>query len=149
MTVVREHAGHPWYVEGRYYPTALQAKRAWEILERKLTRDPSEDGAGVFRLAPNPDRPSIPTGAPADAYMVVVVTFDKTMIDKAKRLMKGGVEWNPADGMCDSLIYRRARMVEAHNRAGGPAGRLRIRRPESSGAHIHEDGTVDESVREG
>jgi hypothetical protein len=142
MTVVRELAGQPWYVEAAHYPTAIMAKRAWERAERKLILGPGEDGIGVTRLAPNPDPAAISTGAPPGAHIVAVVTLNQGIVPRAIRALRDGTSWDPPPEFCDTLIHRRARMMLAQ--VDSDRGRVVIRRPEGRGAHLRIDGELIE-----
>lgn len=148
MTVVREQPGSTWYVEAVYYPSGLMAKRAWEHVEAKLKLDRGEDGCGVTRLAPNPDGNAIPSGLKADMHAVVVVTTDRRLLEKAKRLLRDGTPWDPVEGFCDTLIARRQRMLQgrlAHAlRQQKDGGEVVIRRPENRGARLFESGQIRE-----
>jgi hypothetical protein len=139
MTVVQESGGVRWYVEAREYPTALMAKRAWELCERKLTRAPGEEGVGVTRLGPNPEKNAIPSGMHPPKPAVIVVTRSEPMLKQAQRLM-GGEPWEPAHLLISALIYRRVEIEKAQNRHG----RIVVRRPEQRGARIYVDGSVVE-----
>jgi hypothetical protein len=152
MTVVRELYGDTWYVEAVCYPSGLMAKRAWEHANAKLTLGPGEDGCGVTRLAPSPDGATIPSGIPNELlHAVVVVTTDRRVLEKAKRLLRGGEPWDPVEGFCDTLIARRARMLKGRfayslsQQKGG--GAVVIRRPEDQGARVFETGQIREPGR--
>jgi hypothetical protein len=148
MTVVRESYGETWYVEAVSYPSGLMAKRAWEHVHAKLKLERGDDGAGITRLAPNPDGNAIPTGLNKPLHAVVVVTTDQRVMEKAKRLLKDGEPWEPVAEFCDTLIARRARMLQgrlAHalqQQKGG--GDIVIRRPEGRGARVYESGQIRE-----
>jgi hypothetical protein len=147
VITVRDHGfGGLWYLVAAYYPTALQAKTAWEHAERKLIRRPGDEGIGVYRLGPNPESDTWESGAPADAHAVVAVTLNEPTARKAERLLRGGTSWTPTDSFADALILRRAKVVTA---TGDTGGRLVIRRPEGRGGHLTPEGDMREQAGEG
>jgi len=147
VITARDH-GHAglWYLVAVHYPTALQAKAAWEHAERKLIRRPGDEGIGVYRLSPNPDSAAWESGAPADAHAVVAVTLDEQIARKAERLLRGGTGWTPTDSFADALILRRAKVVTT---VGDTGGRLVIRRPDGRGGHLTPEGDMREQTGEG
>lgn len=136
--MIREHAGHRWFVEARSYPTAVMARAAWERVEGKLNQAAGDGGIGVYRVAPNPAG-GLRSGE-TQAHAVVVVTMHEPTAKKAVRLMRGE-SWEIGEDFADSLIARRARVVMAHP---GETGRLKIRRPEGRGAHLDRAGHMRE-----
>lgn len=148
MAVERVNAGQTWYVEAVSYPTGLMAKRAWEHVDAKLALERGEDGAGITRLAPNPDGNAIPSGLEKDMHAVVVVTTDQRVLRRAQRLLRDGTPWDPVPEFCDTLIARRQRMLQGRlayalqRQAGG--GEVKIRRPEDRGARVYQSGQIRE-----
>jgi hypothetical protein len=140
MTVLQLADGVRWYVEARKYPSALMAKRAWELAERKLTRRPGDEGVGVTRLGPNPESGAIPSGMHPPKPAVIVVTRSEHMLKQAQRLL-GGEAWEPAHLLLAALIARRVEIEKIEKQAGG---RVIMRRPEGKGARIYTDGRVVE-----
>lgn len=141
--ITRDIGGHRWYIETRSYPSALMAKRAWERAERKLLPGKGNEGIGVTRLAPNPaGGVSVRADGARSGDAVVVVAMDAKVFRKAQRLLADGVEFEPAEGLVDALIARRAQvMVE---QAASGEGRIVIRRPEQRGAEFNRLGQVFE-----
>jgi hypothetical protein len=150
MSIEWEHGGEIWLIEARHYPTALMAKTAWERCNDTLVLGPGEEGASVWRLAPNPEDNVIPSGVPNESMnAVVVITQDRRAMAKAQRILgSDGTPWQPESGFCDTLIARRKRMMVGRaayvlkHQPGG--GSQTIRRPEDRGARIYESGEVRE-----
>jgi hypothetical protein len=140
MTVLQLAGGERWYVEAREYPTALMARRAWELCERKLTRKAGDEGVGVTRLGPNPETGAIPSGMHPPKPAVIVVTRSEKMLEQARRLL-GGEPWEPAHLLLTALISRRVEIEKIEKQGGG---RVIMRRPEGKGARIYTDGSVVE-----
>jgi hypothetical protein len=135
--------GGTWYVVAVHFPSAMQARDAWEHTERKLRRADNEDGVGLMRLAPAPDAYSRATGAPRDAHAIVGVSLDLSMAKRAERLLRAGTDWSAEmdPDFARGLILRRIDVVRQN---GGRAGRLVIRRPENRGAALDEQGRMHE-----
>jgi hypothetical protein len=140
--LVRDHGdGGRWYVVTVHYPTAVQAKGAWERCERKLDLSLGDQGIGITRLAPNPSTRTRSTGVPEGAHAVAAVTLHESTARKAERLLRDGTPWRPRDDFADALILRRAQVVAEH---AGETGRLIIRRPEGRGAALGAMGDLRE-----
>lgn len=144
--ITRDVGAMRWYVVAVSYPSALQARRAWERAERKLDLRAGDEGIGLYRLAPDPAAPGpdvLVSGKPVDAHGVVAVTLDEATARKAERILRDGAPWTPEPGFADALIARRARVVLAH---AGETGRVLIRRPEGRGGKLDREGTMHEPV---
>ena len=136
--------GGRWFIVATHYPSAMQARRAWERCERKLDLSAGDEGIGLMRIAPNPDATgTAPSGAPADMHGVIAVTLDGPTARKAERLLKDGIAWEPTSPFADALILRRARIVAANE---GKTGRVILRRPENRGAALSLDGEIHEQI---
>lgn len=136
-----------WYLVAVTYPSAKQAKAAWEEAERKLIRG-SDHGIGVMRLLPPGSNPGgmVDSGAPEGGHPVIAVTTEFHYVEKIERILRGGVPFEPEPGFADAIVARRARVVlEAAQREAGP-GRVVIRRPEGRGAQMDEHGEMYEQV---
>jgi hypothetical protein len=147
MTVTRAQYGEVWYVEAVSYPSSLMAKRAWEHVQAKLKLQGGEDGAGITRLAPSLEGNTIPSGLDRELHAVVVVTTERRVLDRAKRLLRDGTPWDPVDAFCDTLIARRQRMMQgklAYMMSHRGGGEVVIRRPEDRGARVYQSGQVRE-----
>lgn len=142
--IVRDHGeGGRWYVVAVHYPSALQAKRAWERAERKLNMGAGDGGIGLMRLDPRAG--GGPEGRLCDGYPVVGVTLDEAAARKCERVLRDGVTWTPTDGFADAVIARRARvLLDAQRERRGATGRLVIRRPEDRGATLDRRGRMHE-----
>lgn len=148
--IVRDYGqGHSqrWYVVAVHYPSALQAKRAWERVEHKIHHEAGDQGIGVLRMAPDPEvlagrRPYTESGAPLDAHGVIAVGMHEPTVKKAERLLRDGTPWTPTENFIDAVVARRAHVVTGY--AGQGRGRLVIRRPTGRGAALDPTGEMHE-----
>lgn len=82
--ITRGIATTTWHAVAVHYPSAADAKAAWERAERAMRARPVEQGVGIYRL--RPDRGGgLPSGTPDDAHSVVVVGFDRDLVVLAER----------------------------------------------------------------
>lgn len=133
-------AGGRWYVVAVHYPSALQAKRAWERAERKLDLSAGDEGIGLYRMSPRDRGGTIESGAPEGVHPVAAITLDERTARKAERLLRDGASWAPRPDFADALIVRRARVVTAQT----GEGRILIRRPDARGARLDSRGVMHE-----
>jgi hypothetical protein len=147
MLVVRDHGdGGLWYLVAVHYPAPLMARTAWERCEHKLDLTNGDQGVGLYRLAPNPEASTSPTGAPKNAHCVVAVTLDEATALKAQRYLRDGTAWLPEPDFADAMILRRAKIVSEH---AGETGRVIIRRPEGRGGSLTPKGDMREQTGQG
>lgn len=128
--------GQKWYLVAVHYPSALQARRAWERVQRK-----SLGGAGTIRMAPAAGGQALASGAPEGVYPVVVTTDKIEVASKARRVLSDGTPWTPTDDFADAMILRRLRVLAEHT---GETGHVVFRRPENRGATMDYKGNVHE-----
>lgn len=132
--------GGRWFVVAVHYPSALQAKRAWERINAKLDMRAGDEGIGIVRMSPAGT--GSPSGAPPDTHAVVGVSLHKPTARKMERLARDGTAWEPLPDFADAVILRRARVVVATDPAR--TGRVVIRRPEGRGAQLDQSGVLYE-----
>lgn len=129
--------GLRWLVIAVHYPSAMQARTAWERAERKTTH--KDGGIGIVRLTPQTVG-GLASGAPEGVHPVCAVTQRDELAAKVERLLRDGTSWQPSDDFMNALIYRRMRVLLASE----GSGRLRIRRPEDRGAEVDPLGNMYE-----
>ena len=118
-----------WWLVCARYSSALQARRAWERVERKIPRG----SLGIYRHGPKDDPGS----------HVSAVSLEREQVERVGRLLRDAEDVALPDSLAYSLIVRRARVVvEAVQEHGDVSGRVKIRRPERQGATLTSTGEM-------
>jgi hypothetical protein len=118
-----------WWLVCAHYASALQARRAWEHVERKVPRG----SLGIYRHGPKDDPGS----------HVSAVSLEREQVERVGRLLRDGEDVALPDSLAYSLIVRRARVVvEAVREHGDVTGRVKWRRPERGGATLTPTGEM-------
>jgi hypothetical protein len=130
--VVQCNVGAIWYVTSAQFPTAYAARRAWELIERRVPRGT----LGLYRHGPEQ----------LHGQIVTVVSLQRAEVERCARLLVGGQDYELDEMTKRALVMRRARVVLAAQGQG--SGRLKIRRPER-GARLSPDGDLSEPGGQG
>ena len=130
-----DHLGARWYAVTRIFPSAEEARLAWERVDAEGKEARGALELGVYRHAT--------VGVVSEARLVTAVGLKRKGVRVACRVLRG--EPHPlSEELLRPLIERRVLMLAEHVESGKT--RLAIRRPEGRGARLRPGGTMDEQI---